>query len=138
MPATCAMALQKDAKHNPKRIKRCCQKKKIKTKPKRMFRKKFAAECRKCGKKGDRFTAIDLRGPWPKSLRKKETKRRFNYGLPSVLTMTMVPPGTGCVILSASCPGMWEINDHWSYGFPRCMGGTLGGGTVWGAYYIKL
>ena len=51
--------------------------------------------------------------------------------------MTMAPTGAGRVISSARHPGMWEVNDRWSYGFPTCMGGILLGRTVRGAHLIN-
>ena len=73
----------------------------------------------------NRHPAMRSVGQNPK--KKKYKKRRFNQRVPSVLTLTMAPTGACRVILSASHPGMWEVNDRWSYGFPTCMGGILGG-----------
>ena len=78
-----------------------------------------------------------VRGPKP-GKHKYIKKRRINLRVPSVLTMTMAPTSAGRVISSARCPGMWEVNDRWSYGFPTCMGGILLGRTVRGAHLIKL
>ena len=58
------------------------------------------------------LTGILLIGPWAKTGRKNNKKRRFNQRVPSVLTMTMTPTGAGRGISSRRHPGMWEANDR--------------------------